>query len=735
MNSNFSRVKYQGNQALVTVRSLFTTALISFALLFLTNPTNVSAQAPAARRRVAYAQHNSVLYIQGGFTPTAATGQFNSLDLTKAWKTISPSWSNLAVGATVSHHAMVAVKPEHGAGLGGSSKGYLLTIGGNPATPGAFWSAYDFDSGTWKNIPTPIPGNYTGLEGHAAVSDPDTGLVYLVGGFYNSTTENYLTVFDPKTATVVSTQSATDANNKTDVAAVWSSRRKTVLTFGGSRAVNEVSGLDLTNLQEYDPSSSIWKTMSTTGTIPTRRLDSCVAASEDGSKVILFGGSLDAVTFFDTIYILDVVSGVWTQGTSAQAYRTRMACGFMAGQFVVFGGSKGANRATTMHDNVPLIYDIEHNVWLNSYDPAGPTGDNGGDSGGGSNGNGVSKSNVGLIAGVAGGVVGVILIGVIAFCVVKKQRKKRSQDTNNTEARIGASVSDEDERQDHSYRFDPIAHHKKYKNVSTVDMDQDAYGRTVPKHGYSDTGKPGHVEQMSAIDHYAAASALQSPPYNSPSGNAAPRIQSTYSDAYTHATTENDYSVLIPASHHPSGATSPADHEFHRQQLLHQQQLQFQQQQQLQQQQEMQQQQQHMQNQQFYQSLGAVPVSALPTQSAIPLTPPMPYSPTGTSGYPSGGYAYGSAAAAPVSVQNQQPYTSPYQPQIIDYYQPNRDSAVHGPQSWTGSIYDTQSNWNDPAGAGANTNTSPGSSTRGPQVIPQTPTTTKPDLGYVPPPK
>lgn len=239
--------------------SLLATTLLSLTFLLLT--TKVTAQAPAARRRLAFTQYNNALFIQGGFTSQQAIGQFNSLDLKTAWKTSSPSWSNLAVGPVISHHVMVAVKPEHGAGFGGGAQGYFLTIGGNPATPGLFMTAYDIQAGAWKASPTPLPGNYTGLEGHAAVSDPDTGLVYIVGGFYGTTTENFLTVFDPKTATVVSSQPATDANNRTDVAAVWSSKRKTVLTFGGSRAVTAVSGLDLTNLNEYDPSARIWKTM------------------------------------------------------------------------------------------------------------------------------------------------------------------------------------------------------------------------------------------------------------------------------------------------------------------------------------------------------------------------------------------------------------------------------------------------------------------------------------------
>ncbi|KAF9551797.1 hypothetical protein EC957_004120 [Mortierella hygrophila] len=767
------------------------TILLSLAIFLLATPATVSAQAPAARRRVAFTQYNSVLYIQGGFTPQQAIGQFSSLDLNTAWKTSTPAWSDLAVGPVASHHAMVVVKPENGAGLGGATQGYLLTIGGNPATPGSFWAAYDFQAGSWKNIPTPLPGNYTGLEGHAVVGDPDTGLVYIVGGFYGNTTQNLLTVFDPKTATVVSSQEATNNSNRTDVAAVWSSKRKTVLTFGGSRAITTVSGFDMANLNEYDPSSKIWKTMATTGDIPTRRLDSCAAASEDGSKIVLFGGSLDSVTFFATVYVLDVVSGVWRQGTSASAYRTRMACGFMAGQFVAFGGSSGSNRETTMHDNVPIIYDLDLDIWSTGYDPAGPTGNGGNGGNGGGDG---GKSNTAVVAGAAGGVVAVILVGVVAFFIFRRRRQNRDKEAIESEARIAASVADDDERQGLEYRFDPIAHHKTYMHVSTVDKDKDHYGRSASGPTYSDAGASNSASsragQMSAMDHYAAAAALQAQPANS---GGAPRIQSTYSDAYTHGTSENDYSALMPLNNNhlrqpplPSSGASPIDPELYHQQQLHQQQLQFQQQQYQLQQQDLQQQLQHQQ--QLYHSLGVASVAGAPAhQPATTLTPLAPYaaySTAGGSGYPSGAYDYGAAAAAaaaanasPLSVQpyqqHQQQLGLPYQ----THYQ-QRDSVAHGPQSWTGSVYDTpsqtqstplhppltptaamqpspqlgyhgsdsgsQHNWGTPAGISAiveSIGTPSVASTRGPQgIVPPTPvmpTTSRPggDLGYVLPPK
>lgn len=166
----------------------------------------------------------------------------------------------------MSHHTMVAVKPEHSGGLGGGAQGYLLSIGGNPAASGGFWSAYDIQAGTWANLTTPAP--YVGLEGQAAVSDPSTGQVYIVGGYYtdtttNATVTNRLTVYDPTSSSVVMQQAATDKTNLTGAAVVWSTKRNTILVFGGSRATSgsAVSGLQMSNIDEYDPVSKIWKTM------------------------------------------------------------------------------------------------------------------------------------------------------------------------------------------------------------------------------------------------------------------------------------------------------------------------------------------------------------------------------------------------------------------------------------------------------------------------------------------
>lgn len=246
-------------------RTTFTFYLtILLSLLILSIPTLTSAQSPLARRRPAFTQYNGQFYVHGGIVgPSTPTGDLDVLNLTSSWPTANPAWSKLDSGSWVWHHAMVPVRSEHAAGLGDitSTKGFLLSVSGFPTPLNTFFSAYNIQTGRWTNLTTESP--YIGLEGHTAVSDPATGLVYIMGGYYNVVPKvgNLMTVFDPNSGTVKSKIQATDANNMTGASAVWSSRRKTVLLFEGSRAVNtgDVKGIAMTAIPEYDTTTGQWK--------------------------------------------------------------------------------------------------------------------------------------------------------------------------------------------------------------------------------------------------------------------------------------------------------------------------------------------------------------------------------------------------------------------------------------------------------------------------------------------
>ncbi|KAI1309981.1 hypothetical protein EDD11_003930 [Mortierella claussenii] len=480
--------------------------------LFLAAP-QVLAQAPVPRRRVAYAQEGDSLYIQGGFTSTTYSAQFNALDLSAAWQLDAPAWKFYKDGPLLTHHDLVYVAAEHSAGLGSGKNGYLLTIGGMSQKSAtipvpAFYNSYDLETATWAAVQTTTPSSYPLLEGHAAAVDPATGLVYIIGG-YNNGTYNGLIIFDPASRTLVSQQAASgNATSLTDAAAVWSTVRKSVLTFGGSRAPLAVTdGLELKNLNEYDPAGKAWKTLVTTGAIPTRRLDHCVAASEDGSQIYLFGGSLDSKTYFSDLYVLDVNATKWRQLSAAYSPRTRMACAFHSGQFIAWGGSSDDSRST-MH-NMPIIYDAVNDTWVNNYAPQGqpahPTSDGSGNNTPG------SENRTQHLGAIVGGVCAavVVMMGVIIGNFVKSRRKTRAKkDREREDIRAGAYLADEDNyRDNHGYHSDPQATfppQQQYPNINTFD------NHDVESKGYLNYGaSQRHLGQIQAAHHSAAVEALQ----------------------------------------------------------------------------------------------------------------------------------------------------------------------------------------------------------------------------------
>ncbi|KAG0005365.1 hypothetical protein BGZ65_011361 [Modicella reniformis] len=343
----------------------------------------------------------------------------------------------------------------------------------------------------------------------------------MIGGYFGNTTFNSLTVFDPSTGKFVTQEAATATTSLTDVAAVWSFARNTILTFGGSRAPPAIqNGIEAKNLEEYDPATKGWKTMVTSGSIPTSRYDHCVAASEDGSKVVLFGGSLDTKTYFNDIYILDVKTATWKQGSPASSPRTRMACGFYFGQFIAWGGSSADNRATSMHNNIPIVYSLSTDTWTTDYTTPPSSGPSSGNSF-------QSKTNLGpIIGGAAAGVM--VLIGCIIAIIIVYQRKKKEKlsQASRDDARVAASLTDSEE--DHYYRKgqSPVTSRQTYsptQHISDSDIER-----------FTDTDNERHLGKMRPTDHYAAAETLHGGRDRYSGGSStAPIVRSGYYDGLT----------------------------------------------------------------------------------------------------------------------------------------------------------------------------------------------------------
>ncbi|KAF9088436.1 hypothetical protein BGX23_007373 [Mortierella sp. AD031] len=234
----------------------------------------------------------------------------------------------------------------------------------------------------WRNVTITTASTlmpYDELEGQTAAVDPATGLVYVFGGYINTTTtaqttpevNNLLTVFDPNTTRILSQEAANATTSLTGAVAIWSTIRNSVLLFGGSRAVGTefVKGLELVSIVEYIPTTKQWSKMKTTGDIPSPRLVACAAASKDGSKIVLHGGAKDASAFLSTMHILDVATGVWKQGPSTTKVRSQATCTYNAGKCIIFGGSVDPRAVNTLADSTPILYDVDKNEWASTFKP------------------------------------------------------------------------------------------------------------------------------------------------------------------------------------------------------------------------------------------------------------------------------------------------------------------------------------------------------------------------------
>ena len=244
--------------------------LLFFVLLLLAAPLAVfSDPVPSPRRLPAFAKINDKLYIQGGFNQTTYTGQLLSLDLSLNWPSSAPAWDmTLPDGIATSRHGMAAIDPKFSAGLGNSTQGYLLLAGSSNNITAAFWNSYDIQQKKWSSVtvtpkaPLTATDTYPHLQGQSVVTDPGTGLVYVVGGFWN-TSYNRLMTMDPSTRTLLQFETVTNASSSlSSESAVWSTARNTILVFGGSLAPPSVAvGISLATVQEYNPATAVWSTL------------------------------------------------------------------------------------------------------------------------------------------------------------------------------------------------------------------------------------------------------------------------------------------------------------------------------------------------------------------------------------------------------------------------------------------------------------------------------------------
>ncbi|KAF9178577.1 hypothetical protein BGZ50_007625, partial [Haplosporangium sp. Z 11] len=233
------------------------------------------------------------------------------------------------------------------------------------ASGSSFAMQYNVETNVWTSVPVSVA--HGDMQGIGAVTDPETGFVYLAGGYTGI--RDMMSVYDFQVNSMWSLSKLPDPTLMFRARAyygnVWSQYRKSILYFGGFNSQLKPA-LEDNVITEYEPSTSTWRTLATRGTPPPMRADHCMASNDDGTQVIVYGGRLFQINeFVNDLYILDTRTLVWRQGTPGLT-RAYAVCTIAGDQFLLWAGAgpDGSQPGAAVH-----IYDMKLNTWITNYTP------------------------------------------------------------------------------------------------------------------------------------------------------------------------------------------------------------------------------------------------------------------------------------------------------------------------------------------------------------------------------
>ncbi|KAI8356548.1 hypothetical protein B0O80DRAFT_28609 [Mortierella sp. GBAus27b] len=176
-----------------------------------------------------------------------------------------------------------------------------------------------------------------------------------------------------------------------------------------------------------------------------------MAANDDGTKVVVFGGRLDNGMYARDLWVLDVPNLQWTQGPSWMEPRISAACTVAGSTFVSWGGSNGQRTV----DSTVILYDLNRGQYITSYTPPPEFATNNIK---GFNGNGAdrkgsqydsdangpfsdekrkSSSSTLIVGGIIGSVLLVACVTLVSVFVRKHRQKIQSQCIRGYGASLG----------------------------------------------------------------------------------------------------------------------------------------------------------------------------------------------------------------------------------------------------------------------------------------------------------
>ncbi|KAF9916893.1 hypothetical protein BX616_002506 [Lobosporangium transversale] len=286
------------------------------------------------------------LYISGGAPqPETATSQAFMIDLSVSWNASSPVYRPLADGP------------------------YGLSIPSALSADGENWfllvnstgHVYNMRTGSWDTIFASVRIGTELAFGIAAVTDPNTGIIYIPNGHeevHPFKQWSMLTV-DVKAKKFDNVPMMQGLNRTGLYAVAWSNVRGEFILTGGFAP----------GIFAYSPKNG-WSALNVSGSIPSHRHSQCLVPAYGGKKLIMFGGHSSAMGLtLNDLHILDVASLTWTAAPSIDALNRRQesACAVSGDYLIVWGGRNTGTVEDFMASKTPLIFNMKTNKWTSTY--------------------------------------------------------------------------------------------------------------------------------------------------------------------------------------------------------------------------------------------------------------------------------------------------------------------------------------------------------------------------------
>ncbi|GJJ74545.1 hypothetical protein EMPS_06903 [Entomortierella parvispora] len=316
---------------------------------------------PVAVGGAAYGKAGTRLLVVGGnaMTNTLAgpnLNQFFALDLTVPWQASSPAWIEMNNKSVPTQTLFTGAVSVDGSLFVTFRSGNILSY------------RYRIDKDEWSPSAVVVQDpQVVGLFPATDLStDSTSGNIYVAGGYQGDDTQMY--VYDPAKDAMLPSFSipSNQLLDRNSYAAAYVKSRQSIFYFGGIARNGITSPGDIT---EFVSATQTWSTLSFSGnpgvSRPPHRVNLCMVANDDGTKVVVFGGVLDNSIWATDIWVLDVQTLLWTMGPVNQLPRQNPVCAIAGNTFVAWGGFDPTDSIGTT-----VLYDIGLNQMVSSYTPS-----------------------------------------------------------------------------------------------------------------------------------------------------------------------------------------------------------------------------------------------------------------------------------------------------------------------------------------------------------------------------